>query len=525
MRANKKIAWLLSVALMVVTLVSQAAIPVKAAVESVDFQLSIAIDGDQGPQHYSVSYQVVDADGSNVDGDGYSGNISEASERNVERIQIADLDSTYKIKFEVVSAGWGIRLNGNDVTNEGWSDGKVVELSDLGSSYEFKLFSSNPGGNPGGEPFDGIAYFVWKGADDAVCVHKITGLENSRLPGEEIAFQIIYIPVTDITDDLTGEQYKIENRDYYWAWSQGEEFINANRQSYTKFATEAERLNPDEKRAVLIDPCGAKNGNSTVCTNGDRVFRATIFDATKFEGISFSDDAGDYTYFPQFWNKVLFSNTVDISNTTKENPANYETFLTEPSIKFGKTAGSVNEFTSIKALDVPDGAVTITGSAATGYEVTFGSNFFDNVVFEITTANEVYYVKIVRTAIKAFDDRSDDGQPQVVAEIYYDENESYNDYDVYATIHYEDGRVSMKKVAVSEITQDAFGNPMSGVYEMEGGQKLKCAQYKVTIGNDVVGVDFNAVKSGALSGDTFGGSYFGSGNGVYFDIEERSVIY
>ena len=229
MRANKKIAWLLSVALMVVTLVSQAAIPVKAAVESVDFQLSIVIDGDQGPQHYSVSYQVVDADGNNVDGDGYSGNISEASERNVERIQIADLDSTYKIKFEVVSAGWGIRLNGNDVTNEGWSDGKVVELSDLGSSYEFKLFSSNPGGNPGGEPFDGIAYFVWKGADDAVCVHKITGLENSRLPGEEIAFQIIYIPVTDITDDLTGEQYKIENRDYYWAWSQGEEFINANR--------------------------------------------------------------------------------------------------------------------------------------------------------------------------------------------------------------------------------------------------------------------------------------------------------
>lgn len=402
------------------------------------------------------------------------------------------------------------------------------KTNDGGLPNNLKLIIRAKENNGPGNEFDGKAYFVWQGANDALCVHEITGLEESRSQGDIIAFDIIYIPVSDVKDDVTGEQFVIGNENYYWMWSAAEQFINDNNSSYTSFADALDKIwGSPEFRSIAIDPCGAESGNSTVCTNGDREFRATIYDDTTFEGVVFSQNENDYTYFPSFWDNVFFTNTVDISNSTAEEPAVYESFLIEPKIHFGKADNSVNEFTGIRALNVPDGAVTITGDAASGYDIEFGSNFFDNVVFEITTANENYYLEIARTAIQVFDTNGpDEENPLVVAKVFYDENESYSDYEVYATIHYKDGSKSIKKAAVSEITDDGFGNtPPAGTYEMEAGKGLKCAQYSVPLTNDIEGIDFNAVKSGALSGASYGGSYFGSDSGIYYDIEERSIVY
>ncbi len=390
--------------------------------------------------------------------------------------------------------------------------------------------NNGPGGGPEGPEnnFDGRAYFVWQGKDDTLCVHEITGLEESRSQGDIIAFDIIYIPVSDVKDDDTGEQFVIGNENYFWMWSAAEQFIEDNNSSYTAFANALDNIwGTPEFRSIAIDPCGAEDGNSTVCTNGDRNFRATIYDDTTFEGVAFSQNENDYTYFPSFWDNVFFTNTVDISNSTAEEPAVYEAFLIEPTIHFGKADNSVNEFTGIRALNVPDGAVTITENPAGGYDIEFGSNFFDNVVFEITTANENYYIEIARTAIQVFDTNGpEEENPQVVAKIFYDKDESYTDYEVYATIHYKDGSISVQKTTVSEITDDGLGNtPAPGTYEMEAGKGLKCAQYSVPLTDDIEGIDFNAVKSGALSGDSYGGSYFGSENGVYYDVEERCIVY
>ncbi|MGN0317747.1 MAG: hypothetical protein ACI4E1_07395 [Lachnospira sp.] len=401
------------------------------------------------------------------------------------------------------------------------------KTNDGGLPNNLKLLIRAKENNNPGNQFDGVAYFVWQGTNDALCVHRITGLEASRSQGESITFDIIYIPVSDVKDDVTGEQFVIGNENYYWMWSNAEQFINDNDSSYSAFVNAIDELREDEFRAIAIDPCGAENGSSTVCTNGNREFRATIYDNTTFEGVAFSQDENDYVYFPKFWDNVFFTNTVDISNSTAEEPAVYEAFLIEPIIHFGKADNSVNEFTGIRALNVPDGAVTITGDATSGYDIEFGSNFFDNVVFEITTANGNYYLEIARTAIQAYDTNGPDVEnPLVVAEVYYNSDESYSDYEVYATIYYKDGSKSIKKTTVSEITDDGFGNtPEPGTYEMEAGKALKCAQYSVPLTDDIEGIDFNAVKSGALSGDSYGGSYFGSDSGVYYDIEKRSIVY
>ena len=644
MRRKKQIALLLSFVMVIVAAMS-GNLQVRAAITNVSFHMSISVaNGTNAPDHYGVDYQVVDAEGENVAGEGYSGNINQSSSSPA-NISFSSIDESYMIKFTVQSAGLSIRLGGNDVTNEGWSNGKTVPVSEVnGKNYNFELYRSDNGGggnppsqgdtyeisfadgtvtgntvsytvgdstvtltssvpirenkvtvgendafaisdnfdhetmevavytedgfgttlnvvdgstsianrtndggipnrltmiirekgnhdpNPPQEPgndFDGRAYFVWQGENDALCVHEITGLEESRSQGEIIAFDIIYIPVSEVKDDVTGEQFEIGNDSYYWMWSSAKPFIDENGSSYTAFTNALDALSEPEFRTIAIDPCGAEDGESTVCTNGDRVFRATIYDNATFEGIAFSQSEDDYTYFPNFWDNVFFTNTVDISNTTAENPAVYEAFLIEPTIHFGKADNSVNEITGIRPLDVPDGAVTITENPVAGYDIEFGSNFFDNVVFEIETGEESYYIEIVRTAMQVFDTNGpEEENPQVVAKIFYDENESYSDYEVYATIHYKNGDASVQKIAVSEITDDGFGNaPAPGTYEMEAGKGLKCAQYSVPLTEDIEGIDFNAVKNGALSGNSYGGSYFGSENGVYYDIETREVIY
>lgn len=435
---------------------------------------------------------------------------------------------------ELRDGGTGI-LAANKTALES-NDGLTLEA---GKSYSFEHIEFVASGNeppigPTQPEFDGSVYFVWQGANDAFCIHKITGLTGQASDG---TVPINYIRLSDVKDDVSNEPFTISNKNYYWVWgSEGSAlFVVGNddqltdTRKYNQYSSFDNYLKSDEQilRGIAIDPCGAENGESTVCTNGDRTFRATIYADNTFEGVAFNQNKNNYTYFPSFWDNAVFTNTVDISGTTEANPAIYEAFILEPTIHFGKADNSANAFTGIRALNVPDGAVTINGDAASGYDIRFGSNFFDNVVFEITTAAGNYYLEIVRTAIQAFDTAGPgEDNPTIVAEVYYDSAKSYSNYEVYATIHYTDGRVSMQKMTVSEITYDGLGNPMpAGTYEMEAGTGLKCAHYSIPLLENIVGVDFNAIESGALSGTTYGGSYFGSGKGVYYDVATRRVIY
>lgn len=99
-------------------------------------------------------------------------------------------------------------------------------------------------------------------------------------------------------------------------------------------------------------------------------------------------------------------------------------------------------------------------------------------------------------------------------------------YEVYATIYNSDGTTTMKKAEAVEIDMDNLGNPIpAGTYVWEAGKGLKYSNFAVEVSDDVVGVAFNVVEAGALSGESYGGSYLGSGIGAYYDIETREVVY
>jgi len=364
--------------------------------------------------------------------------------------------------------------------------------------------------------FSGVAYFTWQGANDAICIYRVVLSEEPPA--------INYIPVSAVKDMTNNEQFVISNRNYAWIW---EDQIDLVRTFPTWTAFKVFLDNEDNLRAVAINPLDAEDGESTICTNGDYNFRATIYAEAIYEGVAFSQNENDYTYFPDFWDEDFHTSTVDITATTPQSPAEFESFLLEPTIHFAEDTNSANAFISIRALNVPDGAVTVTGDPTTGFDVRFASNFFDDVTFEVATASGNYYLKIVRTALQLSDDFAPGNTDRhIVADMYFDSGRSYTDYEIYATIHYSDGSTSMQKVDASAFTDDGLGNPVPpGTYVMTSGKNLKKAHYLVPYSSDIVSVDFNAIMSGALSGNTYGGSFFGSEKGVTYDVATRSTIY
>ena len=107
--------------------------------------------------------------------------------------------------------------------------------------------------------------------------------------------------------------------------------------------------------------------------------------------------------------------------------------------------------------------------------------------------------------------------------LYYASNDSYSNYDVYANIHYENGTSEMRKLEVVE-SLDINEEP-TGSYEMDAGKGLKSARYELIDPTNVVTVDYNAVKAGSFSGNTYKGTYAGSGDGVTYDMKSRRTIY
>lgn len=116
--------------------------------ENVSFTMSVSIaDGTTAPDSYGVEYRVVDAEGNDVKESGYSSYITNAEPM---RISLSGLQSDYQVKIKAYSAGLGIRLSGADVSEEGWSEGKTISLTEInGKNYNYEFFQKAGAPNPG----------------------------------------------------------------------------------------------------------------------------------------------------------------------------------------------------------------------------------------------------------------------------------------------------------------------------------------------------------------------------------------
>ena len=122
--------------------------------------------------------------------------------------------------------------------------------------------------------------------------------------------------------------------------------------------------------------------------------------------------------------------TLDLSNTSKNSPAEITEFIYQTKLKIEPNTTNNATITNIEALDVNEKAVTITSSNDdNSYTLEFNSFFYDNVVFEITDSeNEKYYLKINRYAaiISTNFDNIDDPTPttkKIFANLYVDYKE------------------------------------------------------------------------------------------------------
>lgn len=370
--------------------------------------------------------------------------------------------------------------------------------------------------------FSGTVLFVWN-YENKFCV----GVIDDLIPGGREGYTMNYIKESDVVDIITGTTVldisKIQNDDYYWLWDSAQLIVQD--ENITKDWATFRNFIEEHKEEYAINPCGSINGNNTITTNGGMTFRATIYN-DKYEAISFGASKDDYQYFPGFWDETFFSSTVDISGTTKANPAIYQAYLLERTIKLNLGDHSKSNIKSIKALDVNSGAVTIRNTSGNNYEITFNSNYYDKVTFEVTdVANNTYYIKIGRTVMTVVDNFGPDTtNPKLISQLYYPTNYDYNDFEVFAKVYYDDGTSITKKATPTKI---GFlnGHEYDSYETDDAGKNLKLAAYSVDVDENVTNAYFTVVYKGALNGDTYGGTFAGSGKGANYDVEAREIIY
>lgn len=239
------------------------------------------------------------------------------------------------------------------------------------------------------------------------------------------------------------------------------------------------------------------------------------FYVDSFKGMLITSETSE----PDMFDSVSSSDIADLKDTTAAKPAEINKYYGSDTISINGYAG-----TAVTSVALGEGinsrAVTINGT-----QVTFNSAFYASVPLVVTLSDGAKgYVTVNRLGVQIGDYHGNatntnhgnqpgytftgtqyEGKYNIVANFYYDAAESYRDYNVVATLTYEDGHTEVKTV--------------EGVYEsvcVSGD--TKGADYIVYSGDEdsaPVKVSVTVVKAGT-SGTTFAGASFGAGKGVEF---------
>ncbi len=386
------------------------------------------------------------------------------------------------------------------------------------------------------------AWFIWNNNGN-IAAYYFDDLEGADGTGENMVFPINMIRASDIDDGGVkpniSDLVKNDNN-YAWVTETGhDEIVAAGITNWNGFLEYKNNVIEHSKEIDdrdyewdrIFDPMGGRTGNNSISTNANRRFRATIYNDSTYEAIQFGTNVNDYVYFPSDWDPTFMDSTIDISNTTEENPAVYSSFLLEKNLKFKVSDFSVADIKSVTALNVNPKAVTIslTPDMCT---IKFNSNYYDAVTFKLTDSNNKdYYLKVNRYTGKMFSNTQFygdlDDKLYFGLELFYDSETSYSDYEVKAYITYNDGSTKIidTKVVNSWKMDNDTGEWVSKK-EYNAGVKMKSAAFAFELTNNIKSVDFTVIKKNALSdiANTYGGTFAGSGKGIHFEKEVQQAI-
>ena len=419
----------------------------------------------------------------------------------------------------------------------------------------------------GNQNFDGKAYILWSCQSGGICMKHFDDIPNFDNGNST------FYKDTDIVDERTGEHFNVNAQ--YKGWSTDAKFnnwvnayktykningdidwstvnpadmlgdpIDMGRYENDAIENGCTREVPEDDFHACVDqyvaglglwgtraqlqPLGEPQSKNTYVSYGDRNFKVVIY-TKDYKGISYGN-LDDLHYYPAQWNNAyLRRDQFDISATTKAKPAKIPTILLENTINIKELAPNNYSITSLEALDVPEGAVTIN-KVNNEWKIVFNSNYYDNVVFKATDSNNgVSYFQIQRTTIDAWI-RNEDNHPIITAEFFFDRTKSYTDFNLTAKILFNDGTEKTVKLTPVNRIDDGLGN-ITHEYEvdeqtfgdehMPKGKGLKKSVFEYTLadGEDRNIKDFYTFAE-YKSNDTttYGGTFAGAGKGVRANI-------
>ncbi|SDN12900.1 hypothetical protein [Lachnospira pectinoschiza] len=214
------------------------------------------------------------------------------------------------------------------------------------------------------------------------------------------------------------------------------------------------------------------------------------------------------------------SNSLDLSDSTKTSPVETTHFIYNNTINIQSDSSNQIYISTVTALDVEDGAVTISYNSSSDVDITFNSFFYDNVVFEITDTNSNnYYLKINRYAIVISNNFSDTSASNkyVYINLYLDKDEASNEYYALDTLirqEYSDG------------SHDYTTPNYEDFYLVTAGTNVELARMKVEITDDIEDIYVLVIRERSTVGpfDTQG-LITASGLGVRYNIASQTSIY